>query len=73
MAPVVHGLESKYGAEVNFVYLDRDDPRNAEFLETLGFRYQPHFFLVDAQGHVLKQWVGYVGVEVLEEAIVSVQ
>jgi thioredoxin-like negative regulator of GroEL len=61
MAPMVHGLEAQYHGRVNFVYLDIDDPANQDFLQTLGFVYQPHIILLDADGHILEQWVGPVG------------
>lgn len=71
MAPTVHGLENIYGGEINFVYLDRDDPNTLRYQEQLGYIYQPHFFLLDPNGFVLGQWRGYVdGVE-LQRALVS--
>jgi hypothetical protein len=58
MAPVVHGLEAQWGREINFVYLDIDDDRNDQFKSELGYRLQPHFFLLDAEGNILQQWLG---------------
>ncbi len=69
--PVVHGLESKYCGEVNFVYLDIDDRSTQRYKDALGYFYQPHIFLLDAEGNIIKQWVGYVQGEELEGAIVS--
>ncbi len=60
MAPIVHGLEVEYFNKINFVYLDVDDNANADFLKQLGYRYQPHFMLIDGQGNVLQQWLGPV-------------
>ena len=60
MAPIVHGLETEYYNSINFVYLDIDDSANADLLSFLGYRYQPHFFLVDGDGTVLQQWLGVV-------------
>ncbi|MBN1146822.1 MAG: hypothetical protein JXA78_06175 [Anaerolineales bacterium] len=60
MAPIVHGLEGDYATRMNFIYLDIDDPANLHFKRELGFRMEPHFFLLDAQGRVLRQWIGYV-------------
>jgi len=60
MAPIVHGLEVEYYDKINFVYLDVDDAANADFLKQLGYRYQPHFMLIDRQGTVLQQWLGPV-------------
>ena len=58
MAPVVHGLEAKWGREINFLYLDIDDDRNDVFKRELGYRLQPHFFLLDAEGNIIHQWLG---------------
>ena len=63
MAPIVHGLETEYYKEINFTYIDIDDPDNAEFLNILAFRYQPHFLLIDGEGNVIKQWLGPVTAE----------
>ncbi len=63
MASIVHGLEVEYYGRINFVYLDIDDPQNEEFLKALGFRYQPHFMLVDGEGNILQQWVGVVSAD----------
>lgn len=69
MAPLVHGLEPSYASRVNFIYLDIDDPATESFQTTLHYRYQPHFFLLDPGGVVLKQWVGYVNVQELINAM----
>lgn len=68
MAPVVHGLENEYSDRMNFVYLDVDDSANREFMQTLGRRAQPEFYLLDAEGNVLKQWFGIVPEEDFEAA-----
>ena len=65
----MHGLEAKYGSEMNFVYLDVDDRDTNRYKEALGYIYQPHMFLLDAEGNVIEQWVGYVPDQVLEDAL----
>lgn len=40
------------------MYLDRDDPANAGFLEELGFLYQPEFYLLSGDGELIIKWVG---------------
>ena len=72
MAPIVHGLEAEFAGEINFVYLDVDDKENQQFLDALGFRYQPHFLLLDGQGNILEQWLGPVPVEQFREAFKAV-
>jgi len=69
MAPTVHGLEQIYGDRVNFVYLDRDDAATNDLRNALGYVYQPHYFLLDAEGNVLGNWTGVVPGETLQAAI----
>jgi hypothetical protein len=71
MAPIVHGLEVEYYSRINFVYLDVDDSANADFLRQLGYRYQPHFLLIDGQGNILQQWLGPVGAEDFRDAFAT--
>ena len=67
MAPMVHGLEAEYFGRIQFTYLDADDPRTRDFQQTLGFRYQPEVYLLDAQGNVLQKWIGYTSEAQFEE------
>ena len=60
MKSVVHGLEAEYKGQVNFVYLNIDDPGTQDLRRTLGFRSQPQFFLLDGDGRMLNQWSGLV-------------
>ena len=60
MLPMLRGLETGYGSRINFIYLDIDDPANKRFKDQLRYRLQPHFFLLDEKGNILKQWQGYV-------------
>ena len=68
MAPMVHGLEAKYSGRIKFSYLNADDPNTAEFQRTLGFRYQPELYLLDARGNELKKFAGLQTQEELEAA-----
>lgn len=63
MAPIVHGLEAEYSDQINFVYLDIDDPANDEIKRALGYRVQPHFYLLDGNGEIIQQWVGSLSEE----------
>jgi hypothetical protein len=71
MAPIVHGLENKYGDQMIFTYLDIDDPGTNQFKQALNYRFQPHFFLLDPEGQIINQWVGVVSSQVLEETILE--
>jgi thiol-disulfide isomerase/thioredoxin len=69
MAPIVQGVEKEYSGRVNLVYLDIDDPDTDFFKQQLHYRSEPHFFLLDARGKVLRQWVGYVTVEQFRQSL----
>ncbi len=63
MAPMVHGLEVEYYGKVKFTYLDADDPRTDVFQQALGFYYQPEFYLLDANGNLIKKLIGFISEE----------
>jgi thioredoxin-related protein len=67
----VHGLEAQYAGKVRFVYLDIDDPDTTTFKRDLGYRVQPHLFLLDGEGNVVNQWLGYVSAEDMVPALDS--
>jgi thiol-disulfide isomerase/thioredoxin len=60
MAPLIHALEDQYAEQMIFIYLDIDDPANDFFKKELGFKKEPHFFLLNRAGTILEQWIGYV-------------
>ena len=63
MAPVVHGLEAQYSGQIQFSFLDIDDPLTDPYKEEFGFQYQPMFVLLDANGTPVKTWFGAVSTE----------
>ena len=65
----MHGLEAKYAGQIDFAYLDIDDPNTETFKRQLGYRYQPHIFLLDGSGKIIDQWVGAVGEVELDTAL----
>ena len=72
MAPIVHGLEVEYAGQINFVYLDMANSGNEAFLKQLGFRYQPHFMLIDGEGNIIQQWLGPVAAQAFRDSFSSV-
>jgi hypothetical protein len=68
MAPMVHGLEAKYFGQVNFFFLDADDPATADFQREYGFQYQPYFLLLDKDGKIIQRWNGSVSQAEFETA-----
>jgi thioredoxin-like negative regulator of GroEL len=72
MLPIVHGLEEQYASQIDFLYMNVEDPATAAARQQLGYRVQPHFFLLDADGTVVQQWLGPVSAAQFEEAFQSV-
>jgi len=70
---MVHGLEAEYWGQVDFLYIDREDPANKDVVQQFGVRYQPVFVLLDAEGNILEQWAGNPGEEALRNALNSLQ
>ena len=66
---MVHGLEAEYWGQVNFLYIDREDPANVDVVQQFGVRYQPIFFLLDAEGNIVEQWAGNPGEDGLRQAL----
>lgn len=58
LAPQIHGLEAAYRGEVDFTFLDIDDPANQALKDEFGFYYQPFVLVIDGEGQVHKSWVG---------------
>jgi hypothetical protein len=69
MAPIVHGLEQRYGSRMDFLYLDVQDPRTAEAKQRLGFDATPHFFILDRSGRIRGEWKGVTGADTLRAGI----
>ena len=64
---MVHGLEAKYFGNIKFSYLEISNPLTADFREYLGFKIRPSFYLLDADGKVLHEWIGYQTQDQFEE------
>ena len=63
----MHGLEAKYFGKIKFSYLEISNPLTADFREYLGFKIRPSFYLLDADGKVLHEWIGYQTQDQFEE------
>lgn len=60
IAPAIHRLEDRYGDQMNFIYLDVSDINTRQLQRELGYTRPPHFFLLDEDGGILKEWQGDV-------------
>ncbi|NDJ35409.1 MAG: hypothetical protein GYB64_12145 [Chloroflexi bacterium] len=54
----VHRLERQFWGDVDFVYIERDNPANQQVVDSYGVVGQPVLVLVDAQGDELSRWYG---------------
>lgn len=50
----MHGLEAEYWGRVDFIYLDRENPANADIVSQYGIAYQPEFILITPDGFVVQ-------------------
>ena len=65
----MHGLEAKYAGQIDFAYLDIDNPKTESFKRALGYSLHPHIYLLDEAGNIIRQWVGRVGEAELDSAL----
>ncbi|MDH5507319.1 MAG: hypothetical protein OEZ02_08870 [Anaerolineae bacterium] len=80
MAPVVHGLEDKYGDQLDFVFFDIDDPNTDSFQTAVNYdsRWRPYIMILDGNGEVMTTadgvkmiWIGVQPGETLELALLD--
>ena len=71
MAPIVDGLEDKYGERVKFMRLDFDDPEQNQQARKLGLFGHPAFALIKPNGEVMARFTGEIARAKLEAAIVE--
>ena len=64
---MVHGFEAKYFGKIKFSYLEISNPETADFRKSLGFQIRPSFYLLDEDGKVLQEWIGYQTQDQFEE------
>lgn len=57
---MVHGLEGEYWRQVDFVYLDIENPNNYQALRSRfgNVNTIPSFYLLSPDGEILTHWVG---------------
>jgi hypothetical protein len=72
MKPIVNELESEYGSQIEFIPVNIDDPESAEWKQLYGFRYQPHFLLVNPDGEVIEEWLGYTDAAFFEQTFATI-
>ena len=60
MSTTIENLYLQYGAQVNFVMLDIDDPQWAEQIAQYGATGVPQFTLLDRAEQSIETWVGKV-------------
>ncbi|MEJ2599216.1 MAG: hypothetical protein P8Z00_12845 [Anaerolineales bacterium] len=61
MMPDLLNLQDQYGTQVNFIYLDIDDPATSPLKRALYFDAygtMPQTFLLDKDGKIIRKWLG---------------
>jgi len=71
MVPVVHRLQEKYQDQVNFVFLNADNPNTYDIQDEFRVKYRPEFYLVGPDGKVLKKFIGNTTFERFEEEFIK--
>lgn len=69
MAPIVHGLESEWKTQVEFLFVNVGDSSTVPARRKLGFTTTPHFFFLSATGEIQRVMQGVVPRESLEVAL----
>jgi thioredoxin-like negative regulator of GroEL len=60
MRPIVADLARECAGDVQFVYLNLDDPANNAASRRFGVNSVPRFYFLDPNGNVVRQWIGAV-------------
>ena len=69
MRPVVHGLEQRYGDRVAFAGVDYHNRANRDLVRQYRVVGHPTFVVLDREGKVVRQFVGYTAEADLENAL----
>jgi len=56
----VDRLKAQYGAEIEFIMLDVDDPATRSMRDRYGLVAQSQYVLADAAGEPQQKWFGYL-------------
>lgn len=65
----MHRLEEKYGDQIEFVYLNVDDPASLPMRQQYDIVARSQYVLVDANGEVVQKWFGYITTQSVSEVI----
>ena len=53
-------LENQFNEQVDFFRLDVDNPEARSVLQEFNIRQRSTYALIDAEGNVVKLWIGYL-------------
>lgn len=65
----MYGLQEQYGDEIEFVWLNVDDPLSRPLREQFGIVQRSNYVLVDVDGVAQLRWFGYLDDTEMEEAL----
>jgi thiol-disulfide isomerase/thioredoxin len=72
MMPALLSLQDEFVTEVNFIFLDIDDPATAQLKRVLYFNYYdvlPQYFFLGPEGKILRKWRGVTQQSDLQQMI----
>lgn len=72
MQPTIETLEGEFIGEITFILLDSASHDTEKLRRTLGFRTEPHFFLIDQNGSVVSEWTGFVPEQDFQSAFAAI-
>ena len=65
----MNGLEAKYGDQIEFIYLNVDDPGTLPMRQQYDVVARSQYVLVDANGEIVQKWFGYINEETISQVI----
>ena len=67
----MNGLEEQFGAEIQFVWLNIDEPNTLPLREQFGIVERSRYVLVNAVGEQEQIWIGLLDEVAVEEALTA--
>lgn len=59
LRPTLYELEEAYTGQVDFIFLDSDNPANQSVKERFRYVAHPHTLLIAPDGSIIHQWYGH--------------
>ncbi len=69
MKPIVHGLKTKYGSQIDIMFLSVTEVRNDDIRQRFGIELTPSIYLIGKDGLPVRSWLGMVPRDTLDVAL----